>query len=752
MKAIELLVNSMLPEDTRNPDVRLDAPGLQAVLADVARKHPDQFARVTKDLADLGRTASYTRGTSVRLSDHFAPLDLSGHYRQMDEELREAKRKARNPEEYEEARNKIWFKWQKKIETDAIAAGSAQGNSLVGSAASGARGNKAQVAAMIASPGLYRDSKGDLVPIFVRHSFAEGLRPAELLATTYGSRASIISTKKATAAGGDWGKQLFQVCAPLVVTTKDCGTTNGIDLDPNDPSLRGRVDIHGNILDRHAVAALRNSKAKHVLVRSAMTCEAPEGVCAKCMGLMADGKLPPVGYFAGGTASHAISEPQTQLGLNAKHCLIEGTRVRMADYTVKEIQDIKTGDMVMGSDVNGDTFPVRVKAVWDQGRQWTYVYTYRNSATHDRYRVGSTDDHPLLQVMDPHRDDTPRKLPAGVNCRHPHAVLADTKERVKRVCVDVIGWAHCRDITVDHPDELFVLENGLIVKNTSGLASQKKEFSGFDYINQFTQAPEEFPDSAAVSRAEGVVDDIRDAPQGGKLIFVGGKEHYVQPGMEPTVKPGQYVNMGDVISEGLANPSEIVETRGLGDGRRYYSDRLKQMLDDSGMKADSRNTEMVARGALRHVRIDNADEDDPWLPDDLVDFNTVRKRMKTPADARETEPHDALGHWLVRPALHYTEGTKVTRKMADKLKDVGFNKVTVTEKKPDWHPEMPRLRTAPHVTDDWLAAQATSYLKGQLLAGAERGADTDTGSNVNYAPRLAIGENFGNNVENTGRF
>jgi hypothetical protein len=49
MKAVHLLVNSVLPPDLRNNDQTYDIKSLNKILHAVAFKHPDQFADVEKD-------------------------------------------------------------------------------------------------------------------------------------------------------------------------------------------------------------------------------------------------------------------------------------------------------------------------------------------------------------------------------------------------------------------------------------------------------------------------------------------------------------------------------------------------------------------------------------------------------------------------------------------------------------------------------------------------------------------------------
>src|SRR5262249_20623530 len=136
------------------------------------------------------------------------------------------------------------------------------------------------------------------------------------------------------------------------------------------------------------------------------------------------------------------------------------------------------------------------------------------------------------------------------------------------------------------------------------------------------QSPETFPYKAAVSEVPGRVEAVEDAPQGGKYVVVAGKKHYVLPGYELTVKPGGMVEAGDQFSDGIIDPSDIVRLRGLGEGRRYYVDRLQQAYDESGAGKPSKlNLEIMARGTLDHVRVDNPDGLGEYLPDDTASYN-----------------------------------------------------------------------------------------------------------------------------------
>lgn len=613
MKAIQLLVNSQLPPDLRDYNREFDSKSLGSLMAEVARKYPDQYERISKAISDIGRKASYFQGESLTLADNRPVIDRDRMLVEMDNEIEEAKKTSIDKEDFDNKKIEIWSKYNEKIQKETAREALARKNNLAYSVMSGARGKPAQLKMMLSTPGLYTDAQDNIIPLFVRTSFAEGLRPAEYLAGTYGARKAVLSTKRATAKGGDLAKQMVQSAASLVVSENDCGAANGIDLESDDKSLRGRVLARdtgkvpaGTILDKNALANIRKQGVEKVIVRSPMTCQAKEGVCARCMGLNALGKFPAKGDAVGITAAQAIGEPITQGALNVKH----------------------------------------------QG----------------------------------------------------------------------------------------------------GAAGTDRRYAGFSVINQFVQTPDTFPDKAVLSKIDGQVNSVIEAPQGGYYVTVDNEPHYVAPGYPVTVKVGERVEAGDTMSEGLADPGEVVELRGLGEGRKYYADKLKQLLDDSGMEADRRNTELMARAALDHLQITDVKEDDEYLPDDVVSYSYFSNRYTPPKDTNKYKSDKAVGTYLQSPALHYTIGTKITPKIAKHLKSAGFEEVFASPDSPTFKPHMVRLRAATHHGTDWLASMHTSYLKKQLSESAIRGEESDVEKNIHFAPRLAIGTNFGENIEQTGKF
>jgi len=613
MKAVHLLLESELPEDMRNYGRTYNAGAINDILADVGHRYPEHYAPIIDKLARHGREASWRQGETITMNDLRPLIDKAKVFAEMDGEVALAKKESPNREEYRARREAIWKRFSGQLEKDTLKAGVTQGNNVAMSVVSGARGSAAQMKSMLTTPGVYADGQGRTIPMFVRNSHSEGLRPMEFLASTFGARAAVYSTKAGTARGGDLGKQLVQITSPLVVTSRATGHTNGIDLDVEDDSLKYRFMARaaggwpaGTMIDGRVLASLKKQKVASVLVHSPLTDNSAEGISAESAGARRGGRLPNLGDMVGLVSAHASSEPVTQGSLREKH--------------------------------------------------------------------------------------------------------------------------------------------------TAGMTGSKKVFSGLSAIEQFVQSPESFPDRAPVSEISGLVRDIRDAPQGGKIIRVEEEDHYALPGYEVSVKPGQEVEAGDQLADGIVDPRDMVRLRGLGEGRRYYAKRLKQILDDSGVKTDMKHTEMIARGAIDHVRITDPEGLGDYLPDDVVSYNVLAHNYTPPASAKLMKPSSAVGQYLHGPALHYTIGTKLTPRMAKHMETHGFDSVPVSEEAPGFEPEMSRLRTASHNTEDWAQQLTSSYQSKNLLNSATRGLDTNVESNVNFAPRLMIGVGFGKNVRKTGKF
>lgn len=310
-----------------------------------------------------------------------------------------------------------------------------------------------------------------------------------------------------------------------------------------------------------------------------------------------------------------------------------------------------------------------------------------------------------------------------------------------------IGKVQCYDIAVDHPDHLFVLANGLVVSNSlkhsSGSATGPNLASGFDLIKQLASIPQNFKDKAAVAEHDGEVSQIRVAPQGGHYLDIGSDEYYIPTGFGIKVKVGAHVEAGEVLSDGIINPADIVRLKGIGEGRRYFAHTMKQAFDESGMGGiNHRNFEVLAKSMIDHVQITNNNGLGDHLPGETVSYQAIERDYQPRPDAANMRVDQAYNKYLEQPVLYYTIGTRITKSIIKKLRDNGIENVMVSSHPPGFTPDMQRLDAIPGHEPNWMHQLYTSNLERKILHAANTGAFSDL-KGASPIAGLAYGLGFG---------
>ncbi len=233
---------------------------------------------------------------------------------------------------------------------------------------SGARGGKDQIKQLGAMRGLMdKPSKGgvdagpDVIETPIKSCFKEGLTVLEYFLSTHGARKGLADTAMKTADAGYLTRRLVDVAQNAVITSKDCGTIEGIEVtalkeglevvEPLSERIKGRTaleDVVDPVTEQVIVKAnteitndqamlIQNHGINSVKVRSALTCENERGICAKCYGRnLATHKPVTIGEPVGIIAAQSIGEPGTQLTLRTFH--IGGTtstEVEKAEVSAK---------------------------------------------------------------------------------------------------------------------------------------------------------------------------------------------------------------------------------------------------------------------------------------------------------------------------------------------------------------------------------------------------------------------------------
>lgn len=287
-----------------------------------------------------------------------------------------------------------------------------------------------------------------------------------------------------------------------------------------------------------------------------------------------------------------------------------------------------------------------------------------------------------------------------------------------------------------------VSQSALNDKHTGGVVGAGTNASGFDAINQLVQVPKTFQGGAAVAKLDGRVEDIENAPQGGIFVRVDGERHYVPPGFKSLVQKGERVEAGDVISEGLPNPSDVVRYKGIGAGRWHFMNNFRATLKASKIGASRRNIELLSRGLINHVRITGLNSVGDAIPDDVVEFNTITRRYRPRPGSRDLQLKRATGTYLEKPYLQYSIGTRVTPKVMADLKDAGISNVLSHQDEPPFAPEMVRAMETISHADDWMTRLGGFHLKKGLTESVHRGRESKE-HGESYIPALARGVDFG---------
>lgn len=285
-------------------------------------------------------------------------------------------------------------------------------------------------------------------------------------------------------------------------------------------------------------------------------------------------------------------------------------------------------------------------------------------------------------------------------------------------------------------------QSTLSEKHSGGVASSSgKAVSAFKQIDSLVQVPEIFPNVAAVSKLDGNISKIEDAPQGGKFIYIGDERHYVDPDQEVLVKMGDAVEAGDVLSSGVPNPKDIVSLKGIGQGRIYFVNAFRNALTSNGIDNNRRQLEVIGRALVNNVRITNPEGYQGYLPDDVVEYSSIDKNF-TPESSTLLPAKKAVGKFLAKPASYFSVGTRITPSVAKEL-ELDSPEVEVMDSAPDFEPDMQRVMDVPSYKEDWMSQFAGSNLKKKLLSNVHSGDAVSDPSGPSFVPGLAKGVGFG---------
>lgn len=440
---------------------------------------------------------------------------------------------------------------------------------------SGARGSWAQTTQMMGMKGLVTNPSGDTIELPVKGSFKEGFDVLEYFISTHGARKGLSDTALRTANAGYLTRRLVDVCQDIIVTSEDCGDTDGFMLledgsefgDNMVKRLLGRVllqDIKdakgkvvmkkGSLVTEEYLPKLEKIELKEVLVRSVLSCKSHWGICQKCYGYdLGFNTLVAMGTATGIIAAQSIGEPGTQLTMRTFH----------------------TGG-VAGRDI--------------------------------------TQGLPRVEELFEAR---PIRRPAILSNVSGIATITDGEEkRTKRIVITHKG--------IDEHEYRFKSKKKVEVKVQDGAAVKDGHVL--------------FVEGEHITKAKGA-GTVRVTDRAVFVIAEKDKEreYTVNPGQMLWIKDGDMVNIGDQLTDGSVDVHQLFYLKGVEAVQRYIIKEIQYIYSSQGQKLNEKHIEIVVKQMFSRVYV-NEPGDTGLLSGEVVEktrFDNVngeaREKGKTPA-------------------------------------------------------------------------------------------------------------------------
>jgi DNA-directed RNA polymerase subunit beta' len=572
-------------------------------------------------------------------------------------------------------------------------------NSVYMMAHSGARGSAAQIKQLAGMRGLMAKPSGEIIETPIISNFKEGLTVLEYFNSTHGARKGLADTALKTANSGYLTRRLVDVAQDAIIVELDCGTTRGLKvkavveggeviaplgerilgrtaaIDIIEPLKGARILGAGELIDEEKVEAIDRAGIDLVMIRSVLTCETKNGVCAACYGRdLARGTAVNVGEAVGVIAAQSIGEPGTQLTMRTFH--IGGAVQRGAEQSSVEAAfdaqlTIKNRNVVINSEgvpivmgrncevVLSDEagrerarhrVPYGAKLLADHG---TTVTKGQKLAEWDPYtlpiiteREGIANYLDLVEglsmreVLDETTGITNRVVidwkqqPRG-NDLKPRITLTDGKGKVLKLAN---GLEARYFMSVD---AILSVENGAQVRAGDVLARIPRESSktrditgGLPRVAELFEArkPKDF---AIISDMDGRVEFGKDYKTKRRILVVPEdasqepREYLIPKGKHISVQEGDYVQRGDLLMDGNPVPHDILNVLGVEALASYLINEIQEVYRLQGVKINDKHIEVIVRQMLQKIEIEDPG-DTTFLVGEQVDrqeFEEVNARM-----------------------------------------------------------------------------------------------------------------------------
>lgn len=570
-------------------------------------------------------------------------------------------------------------------------------NSIYMMSHSGARGSPAQMRQLAAMRGLMAKPSGEIIESPIISNFKEGLDVLEYFNSTHGARKGLADTALKTANSGYLTRRLVDVAQDAIISEVDCGSDNGIkmraiiDAGQVVASLGIRIlgrsaaedvtDIDGNVLvakgtmiEESHIEKINAAGIQEVKIRSVLTCETKNGVCATCYGRdLARGTPVNMGEAVGVIAAQSIGEPGTQLTMRTFHI---GGAATIADQSFIESNfegAVKLRNRNVARNSDGDLIAmarnIAIVIVGPDGAERAVHRIQFGSKLRvdegDKVKRGQR-----LAEWDPYS----RPILAEVDGKVGYEDLVDgmsitetTDEATgisKRVVIDWRGSARTADLRpaiVIHGtdgkiaklarggdaryilpvDGIISMEPGSTVKAGDVLARVSTDSAKTrDITGGLPRVAELFEarrpkDAAIIAEKAGTIGFGRDYKNKRRVTLTphdGSEtvEYLIPKGKHIHLQDGDVVEIGDYILDGNPAPHDILAIKGVEELAAYLVNEIQEVYRLQGVGINDKHIEVIVRQMLQKIEITDSGDTDIITGDqiDRIELEEVNSKMR----------------------------------------------------------------------------------------------------------------------------
>src|SRR5579859_6367256 len=556
---------------------------------------------------------------------------------------------------------------------------------------SGARGSKQQIRQLSGMRGLMARPSGEIIETPITANFREGLDVLQYFISTHGARKGLADTALKTADSGYLTRRLCDVAQDVIVTENDCGTSDGIYVEPIIESgeiiepLRDRIvgrvaledqrDYEDKVIVKvnqeiteELASAIQAAGIERVKIRSVLTCESKRGVCQLCYGRnLATGRMVERGEAVGIISAQSIGEPGTQLTMRTFH--VGGTATGSSEQSKQDAKSdgfIRFINVVTVKNAKGELVAMNrngIIAIIDEKAREKERYPVVYGAKvlfGDGAKVKTND---ILLEWDPYTFSILTEVSGKVHFK-------DLSEGVtlQEQVDEITGMSQW--VVTDSPDEKRIPT--VIVRPQGGTRSDEKrylmpthahlmvndgeEIHAGDVLAKIPRATTKTKDitgglprvvelfearkpreTAVITEIDGVV-KYGEISKGMRKLYITGddgvqKEYAIPRGVHINVQEGERVRSGDPLMDGPRNPHDILAVLGEKELQKYLVNEIQEVYRLQGVNISDKHIEVIVRQMMRWIKIEDIG-DSEFLPEEVVDKFKFREENARVVDAK----------------------------------------------------------------------------------------------------------------------